>query len=345
MKHVYENYRMMRDHIAPAQAIPVVKADAYGHGAKRVVRYFYERGVQFFAVSLLEEALELKEIAEDIDVLVMGAVHKEDFDVLSRHNILFTVTSRHLFDAAKQFAKPLRFHMKIDTGMHRLGFKDYSEALEVASEVQNISHLSMEGVYTHFATADCDEAYVKRQISLFESFLQSMPFQPQSVHVSNTSAIMKYENDFPYTTHARLGIAMYGASLEGDLFPLKTTYTLKSRIVEIKSLQKGDKLGYSITYEAKQNERIGVLPIGYADGMIRKNQGGYVTINNTRCEIVGRICMDQMFVRIEDDMRLGDEVVLMGEDPHIDEVARRLDTINYEVFCQIGKRVPRIYTE
>jgi len=336
---------MLHDHIAPTKAIPVVKADAYGHGAKRVTRYLYDRGIRFFAVSLLEEALELKEVAPDIDVLVMGAVHKEDFEVLSEHDILFTLTNRPLFDAAISFGKPLRFHMKLDTGMHRLGFKDMAEALEVAKEVQDVSHLRMEGLYTHFATADCDETYVKRQISIFESFLQAMPFHPKCIHVSNTSAIMKYDNDFPYTTHARLGIAMYGASLEGNLFPLKTTYTLKTRIVEIKPLKKGEKLGYSITYEAKKNERIGVLPIGYADGMIRKNQGGYATVNGKRCEIVGRICMDQMFIRIGEDMTLGDEVVLIGEDPHIDEIAERLDTINYEVFCQIGKRVPRIYIE
>ena len=155
--------------------------------------------------------------------------------------------------------------------------------------------------------------------------------------------MIKYEKEIPYTTHARLGISLYGLTLDEGMDFLKNTYKLSTQIQEIKHLNKGVKVGYGITYTAKEDEIIGVLPIGYADGFIRKNQGGDVEINNKRYPIVGRICMDQMFIKIDDTITKDDTVVLMGGVVSIDEVANRLETINYEIICQITYRVPKVY--
>jgi len=345
LDNLYHNWRIMNDHIAPKTVIPVVKGDAYSHGLKAVVRHFRKKGVKVFATSLLEEALEAKQVAPDADILVMGAVLPEDFDRLAESGIMFTVSTAELFRKALGHPGPLRIHLKADTGMHRRGFVDEEEIARIAAKAHEAENIRLEGIYTHFATADDDEEYLTAQKKKFERMLDKLERRPPMVHVSNTSSIMKYERNIPYTTHARMGIGLYGTSLEeGDCgFDLKETFTLKSKIIEIKALKQGDRISYNLTYEAEKDERIAVLPIGYADGFIRKNQGGRVVIDNESCPIVGRICMDHTFVRVGEHVRVGDTAVLIGGGVHVDEVALRTETINYEVFCQVSARVPRIY--
>ncbi len=346
LDNIYANFRTLQDHIAPTKVVPVVKADAYGHGAVRVVGHLRRRGIKRFAVAILEEALEIKRAFPDVSVHVMGVPDPADFPAYANYDIELTVSQPGVLKALMQSEHSLRVHLKLDTGMNRLGFKQISEAVAAYQQLTLDPQISVEGVFTHFATADSDKPYVDWQWSRFERFLEALPALPSMVHVSNTSAAMKHESGFRDTTHARIGIGLYGTSLESDWKErLQTTYVLKSRIVEVKHLKKQEKIGYGITYEARDEERIGILPIGYADGFIRQNQGGDVFVNGGRRRIVGRICMDQMFIRLEDWDRLGDEVELIGEHLHIDEVADRLRTINYEVFTQISSRVPRIYYE
>ncbi len=345
LDNLYHNWRIMNDHISPKMVIPVVKGDAYSHALPPVVRYFWKKGVGLFATSLLEEALEAKRAAPDSEVLVMGAVLPEDFDRLAESGIMFTVSTEELFRKALAHPGPLRIHLKADTGMHRRGFVDEEEIARVAKKAFEAENIRLEGIYTHFATADDDEKYLLGQKAKFERMLDKLEKRPPMVHASNTSAIMKYERDIPHTTHARMGIGLYGTSLEEKNcgFNLKETFTLKSKIIEIKELKKGDRISYNLTYEAQTDERIAVLPIGYADGFIRKNQGGQVVIGNDRYTIVGRICMDHTFVRVDEHVHVGDTAVLIGGGIHVDEVAERTGTINYEVFCQISARVPRIH--
>ena len=163
------------------------------------------------------------------------------------------------------------------------------------------------------------------------------------IHVSNSSSTIKYDSMIDYTTHTRLGISLYGLTLDKNMDFLRNTYRLITHISEIKYLKKGDKVGYGATYTAKNDEIIGILPIGYADGFIRKNQGGYVEVKSERYEIIGRICMDQTIIRINSSIIKEDKVILFGGIVTIDEVAKRLDTINYEVICQITSRVPKVY--
>ena len=155
--------------------------------------------------------------------------------------------------------------------------------------------------------------------------------------------MIKYEENIHFTTHTRLGISLYGLTLDQETRFLKNTYRLISHISDIKMLEPGDKVGYGATYIAKEKEIIGILPIGYADGFIRQNQGGDVEINGKRYLIVGRICMDQMFIKIDDTITKEDDVILFGGLVSIDEVATRLNTINYEIVCQITSRVPKVY--
>ena len=344
LTYLYDNYCYVQKHIGNKTLIPVVKANAYGHGSIEVVSYLYQKGVRFFAVSLLEEALELKKVYPDIDVLVMGVIFPDDLQTVSENRITYTISDSALLQATVESNFLLKFHIKIDTGMNRLGFKDFDEVMHFMIQIKTSSNLTLEGVYTHFATADSNEQFHLKQRQKFSEFLKVIPYHPPMIHVSNSSSTMNYEQDIPYTTHVRVGILLYGLTLDEGLDFLKPVMQIKTRIVQIKKLAPKDYVSYNITYQAKTHERIGVLPIGYADGLIRKNQGGAVDINRRRYTIVGRICMDQTMVKIDDTVKLGDDVVIMGSDiVTTDEVAQRLQTINYEVICQITSRVRRVY--
>lgn len=343
LDNLYSNYKTISDMIPEKVVIPVVKANAYGHGSIEVVKHLYSKGVRFFAVSLIEEADELRKHFTDIDILIMGVAHKEDFEHCAKNNYTITLSNIDQVDGCMGLGQTLKAHIKVDTGMNRLGFKDLNEIKEVVSFLDTHSCINLEGIFTHFATADGDYEYYKKQKARFEEILEELNYNFKMVHCSNSSSMIKYEKDIPYTTHTRLGISLYGLTLDEGMDFLKNTYKLYSHFQEIKQLKKGDKVGYGITYTAKEDEIIGVLPIGYADGFIRKNQGGYVEIKNNRYQIVGRICMDQLFVKIDSSISKEDTVTLLGGLVSIDEVAERLDTINYEIICQITSRVPKIY--
>ncbi len=346
LRHILENYNSVSELINPRKVIPVVKANAYGHGAVMVTNYLFEHGVDHFAVSLLEEALELRENNHSIDLLVMGPTNPEDFLSASKNNITITISNMDQINVINNLEFPIKVHMKVDTGMNRLGFKTDDEIMSAFNILKNNNpYVELEGLFTHFSTADCDKEYYDKQKSRFDEIFKMLDYDFKMVHASNSSSSIKYENSMDFTTHTRLGISLYGLTLDEGVEFLQNTYRLVTHIAEFKDLKKGEKVGYGATYTALENERIGILPIGYADGFIRKNQDGDVEINNKRYKIVGRICMDQMFVKIDDTITKEDDVILMGGLISIDEVANRLETINYEIICQITYRVPKIYRE
>lgn len=340
-----DNYRSLKRLSSGKTVIPVVKADAYGHGARSVTRHLHEHaGVRLFAVSLVEEALDLLELDLDIDILVMGPIKPDDLPAISKHGLIFTLSNQVVYNAVKASGLPLRFHVKIDSGMHRLGFSDAAVLKDIFLVSKETPHMALEGVFTHFATADSDEAYFMGQKKAFENLVNQLPYVPRVVHAANSSAVVKYEPNIPHTTHDRVGISLYGYSLEGRLHHIRPVMTFKTQVVDIKHLKPGDCLGYGITYRAEDEETIGILPVGYADGWVRRNQGGAVFINDAPYTIVGRVCMDMTFVKIDGTVNLYDEVTLFGP-THLDadNVAERLGTISYEVLCMVGKRVPRYY--
>lgn len=343
LPNVLSNYNYVKNINNSITIIPVVKANAYGHGSLKVVEYLRSNGVDFFAVSLLEEAIEIREKFTDISILIMGVLDYDGFVVCSELNLIPTISNHDQILDVLKINQKLNVHIKIDTGMNRLGFKDvikFKNELDLLKQNKNII---VEGVYTHFSTADSDDNYYNGQLLKFNSFMDLYGNEFKYSHVSNSSSSIKYEKNIDYTTHARLGISLYGLTLDEYNINLKNTYKLITQISEIKHIIPGEKVGYGATYTAKNNELIGVLPIGYADGFIRGNQNGYVEINNKRYQIVGRICMDQMFIKIDDTITKEDKVILFGGLISIDEVANRLNTINYEIICQITSRVPKVY--
>lgn len=343
LDHILYNLNYVK-HLNPnKEIIPVVKANAYGHGAYEVVKFLVEEGVTFFAVSLLEEALELREHFKDIKILVMGVVDNDGFDIASDEDITLTISNFDQLDSLLRFNKKLDVHIKVDTGMNRLGFKDLEEISSVVNQLSKLNHINLEGIFSHFSTADSNFSYFKEQEKRFEDIISSVDHSFKYVHISNSSSGIKYEKDIHYTTHIRLGISLYGLTLDSETTELKPAMSLHTKISQINTLKPGDKLGYGATYTSKNGDLIGVLPIGYADGFIRKNQTGFVEINQKLYPILGRICMDQMFVKIDNSVSKDDDVILFGGLVSIDDIAERLDTINYEVVCQITYRVPKKY--
>ena len=343
LKNLYQNLTNIEALLNNKKVIPVVKANAYGHGVIEVVDYLVKNKVDYFAVSLLEEAIELRKKFNNIEILVMGVVQKEYFHIASKNKITITISN---FDQLVELYKlnvPLVVHMKVDTGMNRLGFKHTEDIIKSFNLLKDNNYINLEGIYTHFSTADMDKEYYDMQLKRFASIIDLLNYDFKMIHVSNSSSMIKYEDEIDYTTHTRLGISLYGLTLDEETKFLKNTYKLITHITDIKALEPGDKVGYGATYTAKQKEIIGILPIGYADGFIRQNQGGDVEINGKRYKIIGRICMDQMFIKIDNTITKNDDVIMFGGLISIDEVANRLNTINYEIVCQITYRVPKIY--
>ncbi|AIO18143.1 Alanine racemase [Candidatus Izimaplasma bacterium HR1] len=343
LTNIYKNYSYIQNAARNIKVIPVVKANAYGHGCIEVVDLLASIGVDQFAVSLLEEGLKLRSKFPDIEILIMGIVDDEGLIIASENDMTITISNFDQIEKLSNLSQILKIHLKIDTGMNRLGFKSDKEIKMAFKLLKSNKFVELDGIYTHFSTADVDKLYYDIQLNRFKYILDMLKYTFRMVHMSNSSSLIKYENDIDFTTHARLGISLYGLTLDSNVNFLKTTFKLKTSISQIRHLEPGDKVGYGATYVASQSEVIGILPIGYADGFIRRNKGGDVEINGRRYPIIGNICMDQMFIKIDESIRKTDEVTLFGGLITIDEVAKRLDTINYEIICQITSRVPRKY--
>lgn len=344
LKNLVYNYQYLSDKIGTKTAIPVVKANAYGHGSIEVVRSLMKIGVNVFAVSLLEEAIELRNEFKDIEILALGTVLPNQIELASKYNITITIYSYQFGLEILNSSTPIKTHLKVDTGMNRLGIKSRDEIISLVKSFNDHPQHQLEGIFTHFATADNNEKFFFHQLDRFKSLMSEINPKPKIVHLSNSSSMVKYENDIDFSSHTRLGISLYGLSLERNADYLKPVMKLKTKIVQFKELEPGEFVGYGITYKAVRHERIGIIPIGYADGLIRKNNPGYVEINGKTYPIIGRICMDYTFILVDENITYDDEVIVMGGSiVSIDEIANRLDTISYEIITLISKRVPRIY--
>ncbi|WP_066249611.1 alanine racemase [Neobacillus drentensis] len=334
--------------------IAVVKANAYGHGDVQVAETALEAGASYLAVAFMDEAIALRNKGITAPILVLGASRPEDVQVASKFDITLTVFQMEwLRDAVKNLHSndKISLHIKIDTGMGRIGVRNVTELAAIEQIISENDQFILEGIYTHFATADeLDETYFRQQLALFERMIQGLKKQPKYIHSSNSAAALRYPN--ANFNAVRIGIAMYGLAPSLEMvneipFPLHEAFSLRSRLVHVKKLQKGEKVSYGATYETGEEEWIGTIPIGYADGWIRKLQGQEVLVKGTRSPIVGRICMDQCMIHLPENVPVGTTVTLIGgqDDQFIsvNEVAKKLETINYEVPCIIANRVPRLY--
>ena len=320
----------------------VVKADAYGRGIVEVSKAVVKGGCNYLAVATLEEGLKIRKEINDVPILCLGVVHAEYLNKCAENNIAVTINSlEYLKLFLKENIRNIKVHIKINTGMNRLGISDEKEFNEVYNLLKE-KNVCIEGIYTHIYDASDKESYFK-QIEAFKRMLDSKKeaYSLPIIHISASEALEKYPK-LEYANGYRLGKIMYGfSSIEG--FELESTFKLYSEVIQINKLKKGDTLGYNANYTANGDVLIAVIPIGYEDGVVRKNKGRYVYINNKKYDIVGDICMDMLFVKIDNSVNLYDKVEIIKNNEHIEYIANYLDTIPSEVTCLISKRVPRVY--
>ncbi len=343
LSHLKTNLEIIKKMIPDKKIIPVIKANAYGHGAVALMEYLFQEGTNFFAVSLLEEALELREKNKQINILILGSISKEQLKIISDNQIDISVYSNEVLNDVLNSNLPLRIHLKYDTGMNRYGFTDFDEVLSAIDKIENHQTLKLIGISTHFATADENEVLYYNQVESFKKLLNQLKNKPKMIHISNSASTLLYESSYDFTTHVRVGIALYGLSFEHLNLGLKPVMSLHSHIAQIKKIKKGEFVSYGATYQALEDEYIAVLPIGYADGWLRVNRDSKVEINNKLYPIVGTICMDATLVKVDETISLGEEVILFGGLVKANDVAMHQKTITYEVCTNISSRVPRIY--
>lgn len=333
----------------PAKEIfAVVKANGYGHGDVEVSKVAIEAGVSCLAVSGLEEALCLRKSGIDVPILVLGMTRLCDVPLAAENNISLTAHDEmwieHLISLP--LTTPVKVHLKIDSGMHRLGLMNEEQVQTNFNLLKLAPMVELEGVFTHMATADCDKDYLSYQIETFKRLIANLDLSDvKYVHLENTATLLQKEFDFDHGI--RLGLGLYGVNPDAEFIPidfeLKPALKLLSNLVQVKQIKKSDKVGYGATYTAEEDEWIGVVPIGYADGWIRSHQGRNVIVEGHECEIIGRVCMDQMMIRLPKPFPMGTEVTLIGDGMPVERVADEIGTISYEILCLISDRVPRVY--
>ena len=336
-----------------------VKADAYGHGAVESSKVFLMNGADRLGVATLTEALELREACIKAPILTFGCTTEEQFETLIENGISATIyTYRQasaLEEVAARLGKKVTVHVKLDTGMSRLGFQPNSEAIRAIEKINVLAHFELEGIYTHFAISDAaDKTYTRRQFELYMGVLKklkAMGVEPPIRHVANSAAIIdlpEYDLDM-----VRPGIMLYGyepgPEVKLERVNLRPAMTLKARLSNIKTVPIGTGISYGLTYVTKRPSIIGTIPLGYADGYRRAlSNRGWVDIHGDRSPIVGRVCMDQCMIDLTDagGAEIGDEVILFGGGcaPSVEEMAKLLDTIPHEVTCAVARRVPRLYS-
>ncbi len=372
LKAIAHNVRALRRITDPAaRLMAVVKADAYGHGVLEVTRQTLENGADALAVARLHEGIKLRKAGFNVPILVFGYTPPVDAKKLVEFDLTQTVWSlktAQAYAAAAAYGRPINVHLKVDTGMGRLGLLpdcwrlpalDTSITTSALREVESIASLpglQLEGVYTHFAAADsADKTYAGKQFEMFMDFLDQVRKAGIDVsvrHAANSAAII----DMP-ETHldlVRPGISIYGLypsdEVDKSRISLKPAMALKARIVHLKKVPAGFKVSYGMTHETSKPTTIASVPVGYADGFSRRlTNRGHMLVNGYRVPIVGRVCMDQTMLDVGrvPDVHVEDEVVIFGrqQDEFIsaDEIATVLGTINYEIVSSLTARIPKVY--
>lgn len=334
----------------------VVKANAYGHGAVPAARAALQAGASWCAVARPEEALELREAGLDSPILLLGYTPEARLREMIEQRISLTVWDgeqvERIAESAAGTGEKARLHLKVDTGMGRLGIQPEG-AGALAEAIARTPGVQFEGIFTHFARADeSDPATTDQQAQRFHALLAELEranIQPRLIHAANSAASLRRPDE--RFNLLRFGIAMYGLNPSSECptpANFRPALTWKAVLSQVKTLPAGRGVSYGHTYITQKPERIGTIPVGYADGF-RRLPGQYVLVGGVRVPVVGRVCMDQIMVQLDSapEAKAGDEVVLIGAQGSqkigAEDVAAIWGTINYEVVCAIGKRVPRIY--
>lgn len=372
VKNIVNNYNKYNYFIG------VVKGNCYGHGVTYVINELIESGINYLAVSSLEEALEARNVNKKIPILCLEPIAIEYLDICIKNKITITV---HDYNYAKKLIekninKKIKIHLKIDSGMNRLGFKDKNELNEIYKKLKENKNIEIEGIYTHFATLGINDKEWDNQLNKFKYLTENINLSEiPIVHLAKSAAFIDHPK-IDFCNGIRLGIAMYGYDpnpkyntngIKNKLrqikrnilrkknkvsktttkipFELKPAFKMYTELIQIKKVKKGEFVGYGAMYRADEDITIGIMPVGYDDGIFRKSTGRYVSIKNKRYKIIGDVGMGMTAVKIDDSIEITDRVTLIGDNIPIKEVATHNGTSIYETMCNIGKTIPRVYVK
>lgn len=355
LKAIENNVRFLRQY-AGVQIMAVVKANGYGHGAIATARAAIRGGATWFGVARIEEALELRDAQVTQPALVLGYTPLEKYQQAIEHDISLTIWSQEQLEFASQIAKNIqhkaKLHLKVDTGMSRLGIQ-IEQAASLAQQIASHPHVDFEGMFTHFAMADeLDPVPTDQQEAAFHILVEqihNLGIWPKVIHAANSGALLTRPHS--HFDLVRPGILIYGLH-PSEVCPapasIQPALSWKSVISHIKTLPPGRGVSYGYEYITSKTEKIGTVPVGYADGY-RRNGQNIIIVGGVRVPVIGRVCMDQVMIQLDNapDAQEGDEVILIGqqgsESISAEEIGMRWHTNNYDVICGIGQRVPRIY--
>lgn len=354
------NTRNIKKLIGDKDLIAVVKANCYGHGAIDIIPTLLENGVSQFAVAMISEAIEIRKNNIASPIMILGFTPLYLCEELINNDIEQTVYdldyARQLSKIAIGLNKKVKIHIAIDTGMGRIGFLPNDKSIDDIIEISSLEGIDIVGIFTHFSTSDeKDKEYSNQQFSKMMSVIDTLQERGVDIplkHVANSGAII----DLPdtYLDAVRAGIILYGYYPSNEInknnLDLKPALTLKATVVNVKTLEKDMYISYGRTFKTTDKTVVATIPVGYADGYVRKlGENGKVIIKGHFAPIIGRICMDQFMVDVTNipNVNIGDEVILLGEKNGLkynaDDMAEKLDTINYEITCMLKSRLPRVY--
>ncbi|WP_054692269.1 alanine racemase [Syntrophomonas palmitatica] len=356
---IKHNLKTIRKAAGDAGVMAVVKANAYGHGVLEVSRACQEAGIDYFGVASLQEALELKESKLEAPVLVLGHIPEGYATAAIKAGVrtcIFTLDSAQAFsEAALALGSKARVHLKVDTGMGRLGFAVSEESLEQIIQISRLQGVELEGIFTHFAEADAeDESFTRQQLEQFAGLIGELDSRGVSIpikHCANSAAVFRYPE--AVFNLVRAGIVLYGLNpspvVARQRFDLIPAMTLKSRISFVKVLPGGCPVSYGRTYYCQGETRVATVPIGYADGYSRLlSNRAWAVVRGQKVPLIGTVCMDQCMFDVSgvEGIQAGDEVILFGREEDgvtADDLAAIIGTINYEVICSLSPRVARTF--
>ncbi len=355
------NYKKIKEKIgAKTKFLGVVKADAYGHGAIAVAKTLEAAGADYLAVSSIDEAMELRLNDVKMPILILGHTPKEQVERLIEYDITQAVTCEakalEYSKEASDIEKTLKIHIKVDTGMSRLGYicegEYFEKGVEGITNACRLPGLYAEGIFTHFAVSDelgpDNDAYTRHQFELFTSLIdeveKNLGRNFEIRHCANTGAVARFEET--YLDMVRPGLLLYGYGQFAAELSLKPVMTLKTNVSTIKIFKEGTAISYGGIYKTNKQTRVGVLPYGYADGFFRSlsNKYSLMTVDGP-AQVLGKICMDMCMIDITDkpDVTVGSEIEIFGKNNSINDMADMAGTIPYELTCAVSKRVPRYY--
>jgi len=352
------NYNQVKKFIGSRRIIPVIKANAYGHGISELCDFFVNSmKCDYVGVARVNEGKYLREHGQKkAGIIILGGFFRGEIRDILKYRLepsVFTIKEvMELNKRAKASGKKVSVHLKINTGMNRLGIR-HEQVFEFMDILKSMKNISLKSIYTHYADSDMqqgDENTLLQTIKL--AAIKCIKPKNVFMHAANSAAITRYP--FTYFDAVRPGIMLYGSYADKKikkLADLSPVMTVKTRVLNVLNLKKGDRVSYGGLYEAKGREKIAIIGIGYGDGFRRDltNKKWYVMIKGKKCEVVGRICMDMTPVKIKGNVCVGDEVLIFGRDKHgsidVEDMAERINTISYEIFTGITDRVTRIYKD